>query len=126
MADGSRAKRSLGPVTGTTRSLLSKTIAKCRRPWRELEWDNGHHAEFIAPPVISSLLLSDGISVSQHQSLEQTVTSIKKISTGDGEAWRETHHRYYQLIRDYLIPYYYQAPQSGQGDSAKARFRTGG
>jgi phytoene dehydrogenase-like protein len=83
-------------------------------PWRELDWDNGHHAEFVAPPVISSLLLSNGSSVSQHQSLEQTVTSIKKISTRDGEAWHETHHRYYQLIRDYLIPYYYQAPQSGK------------
>jgi beta-carotene ketolase (CrtO type) len=63
--------------------------------------------------VISSLLFSDGRSVSQHQSLEQTVTSIKRISTSDGESWRETHHRYYQLIRDYLIPYYYQSPQSG-------------
>jgi len=82
-------------------------------PWHELEWDNGHHAEFVSPPVISSFLFSDGSSVSQHQSLEQTVTSIKKISTRDGEAWRDTHHRYCQLIRDYLIPYYYQAPQNG-------------
>ena len=95
-------------------------------PWRELDWDNGHHAEFIAPPVISSLLLSDGSSVSQYQSLEQTVTSIKKISTRDGEAWRETHHRYYQLIRDYLIPYYYQAPQSGKVILQKLDFAPAG
>ena len=81
--------------------------------WQELNWDNGHHAEFVSPPVISSLLFSDGRSVSQHQSLENTVTSIKKISTTDGEIWHETHHRYYQLIRDYLIAYYYRSPQSG-------------
>jgi len=67
-------------------------------PWQELRWDNGHHAEFVSPPVISSLLLRDGGSVSQHQSLEHTVTSIKKISTGDGETWRAVHRRYYQLI----------------------------
>ena len=82
-------------------------------PWQELDWDNGHHAEFVAPPVISSLLFADGHSLSQHQSLEHTVTSIQRVSTRDGESWRETHHSYYQLIRDYLIPYYYQPPQSG-------------
>ncbi|HWH78900.1 MAG TPA: NAD(P)/FAD-dependent oxidoreductase, partial [Candidatus Binatus sp.] len=82
-------------------------------PWQELKWENGHHAEFVAPSVISSLLFADGRSVSQHQSLEATVTSIKHISTKDGETWRGIHQRYYQLIRDYLIPYYYQAPQSG-------------
>ncbi|MBM2804614.1 MAG: NAD(P)/FAD-dependent oxidoreductase [Deltaproteobacteria bacterium] len=82
-------------------------------PWRELDWDNGHHAEFVSPPVISSLLLSDGGSVSQHQSLEASVTSIKRLSTKDGETWRQVHNRYHQLIRDYLIPYYYRAPQEG-------------
>ena len=82
-------------------------------PWRELNWHDGHHAEFIVPSVISSLLLSDGRSVSQHQSFEQTVTSIKRISTRDGETWLEVHQRYCQLIRDYLIPYYYRAPQEG-------------
>lgn len=82
-------------------------------PWRELDWDNGHHAEFVSPPVISSLLLSDGSSVSQHQSLQNSVTSIKKFSTKDGETWRQAHSRYHQLIRDYLIPYYYRAPQEG-------------
>ena len=82
-------------------------------PWQELDWDSGHHAEFVSPPVITSLLFSDGRSVSQHQSVEHTVTSIQRISTRDGEAWRDTHRRYNPLIRDYLIPYYYQSPRSG-------------
>ena len=37
--------------------------------WNELDWENGHHAEFVSPPVVSSLLLADGQSVSQHQAL---------------------------------------------------------
>src|SRR6185295_6420214 len=81
--------------------------------WKELKWDDGHHAEFISPPVISALLLADGQSVAHHQSIEQTVTSIKRISTKDGETWRLLHHRFQQLIRDYLIPYYYASPQPG-------------
>ena len=81
--------------------------------WKELNWDDGHHAEFIAPPVISSLLLPDGQSVSHHRSIEQTVTSIKRFSTKDGETWRQLHRRFQQLIRDFLIPYYYQSPLAG-------------
>jgi len=82
-------------------------------PWRELNWDNGHHADFVTPPVISSLLLADGRSVSHHQSLAATVASIQAFSTKDGEVWREIHNRYHQLIRDYLIPHYYQSPRDG-------------
>ena len=40
--------------------------------WKELHWDDGYHAEFIAPPVISSLLLADGGSISQHQIASNT------------------------------------------------------
>ena len=25
--------------------------------WKELHWEDGHHAEFVSPPVVSSLLL---------------------------------------------------------------------
>ena len=45
--------------------------------------------------------------------IEQTVASIKRFSTKDGEAWRTPHDRFHQLIRDYLIPYYYESPQTG-------------
>ncbi len=31
--------------------------------WKELDWADGYHAEFIAPPVISALLLADGRSI---------------------------------------------------------------
>jgi len=48
--------------------------------WKELKWDNGHHAEFVSPPVVSSLLLHDGKSISHHQSLDGTVKSIKQFS----------------------------------------------
>ena len=81
--------------------------------WKELKWDTSHHAEFVLPPVVSSLLLADGRSVSWHQALECMIASINEISTRDGETWREVHNRYQPLIRDYLIPYYYQAPQDG-------------
>ena len=30
--------------------------------WKELKWDSAHHAEFVSPPVVSSLLLADGRS----------------------------------------------------------------
>jgi phytoene dehydrogenase-like protein len=80
--------------------------------WKELKWDNGHHAEFVSPPVISSLLLEDGSSISHHQSLNDTVNSIAKFSCKDAAAWRDTYDKYHPLIRDVLIPYYYEVPQS--------------
>jgi phytoene dehydrogenase-like protein len=81
--------------------------------WKELRWEDGHHAEFISPPVVSSLLLADGRSVSHHQSLAATVASIEKFSSKDGQKWRALHDRYQPLIREYLIPYYYSSPRQG-------------
>jgi len=78
--------------------------------WKELNWEEGHHAEFVSPPVISSLLLADGRALSHHQSLEATVDSIKQFSLKDAESWRRTHDRYHGLIRNYLVPCYYQPP----------------
>ena len=49
---------------------------------------DGYHAEFVSPPVISALLLADGRSISQHQSLEHTSSGIAKFSPKDAEAWR--------------------------------------
>jgi phytoene dehydrogenase-like protein len=81
--------------------------------WKELQWEDGHHAEFVSPPVISALLLPDGQSIARHQSIEQTVISIKRFSTRDGAAWRNRHRRFHRLICDYLIPYYYESPEPG-------------
>jgi phytoene dehydrogenase-like protein len=80
--------------------------------WKELKWDNGHHAEFLSPPVISSLLLADGGSISHHQSLAETVNSVAKFSANDAVSWSQTHDRYHRLVRDFLIPYYYQKPSA--------------
>ncbi|MBF8254947.1 MAG: NAD(P)/FAD-dependent oxidoreductase [Deltaproteobacteria bacterium] len=80
--------------------------------WRELDWADGHHAEFVSPPVVSSLLLSEGRSVSHHQSLGATTASIERFSPKDADAWRTTHERFHKLIREYLIPYYYSRPQN--------------
>jgi phytoene dehydrogenase-like protein len=79
--------------------------------WNELNWANGHHAEFVSPPVVSSLLLADGQSVSQHQSIDATVASVLKFSGQDAQAWCATRERYRKLIRQYLIPYYYTRPE---------------
>ena len=78
--------------------------------WRELKWDNGHHAEFVTPPVVSSLLFRDGRSISQHQSLVGTAASVEKLSAKDAQSWRSIYARFSKLIRQYLIPYYYTAP----------------
>jgi phytoene dehydrogenase-like protein len=80
--------------------------------WKELKWDDGHHAEFVAPPVVSSLLFRDGKSISQHQSLGDTVDSVARFSQNDAVVWRQAHDKYKRLIRDFLIPYYYQTPQA--------------
>jgi phytoene dehydrogenase-like protein len=82
--------------------------------WKELQWDNGHHAEFVSPRVISSLLLRDGRSLSHHRSLADTINSVAKFSERDGAAWRQTHDKYHGLIRNFLIPYYCQAPRRNQ------------
>jgi phytoene dehydrogenase-like protein len=81
--------------------------------WKDLRWDNGHHAEFVSPPVVSSLLLPGGESVSHHQSLGQTLSSIEKFSRRDAASWRGIHDRFQRLIREYIIPYYYSSPQNG-------------
>jgi phytoene dehydrogenase-like protein len=80
--------------------------------WKELNWDSKHHAEFVSPPVLSSLLLTDGRSISHHQSLEETVARIRKFSAKDAVAWRETHDKFHRIIREALIPYYYRPPQA--------------
>ena len=79
--------------------------------WKELDWANGYHAEFISPPVISSLLFGDGRSVSHHQSLAASVANLEKYSHKDAAAWQSTHDRFHKLIRDYLIPFYHTQPQ---------------
>ncbi len=98
--------------------------------WKELKWEDGHHAEFVSPPVVSSLLLSDGRSVSHHQSLDATVASVSKFSAKDAESWWQTHDKYHNLIRNYLIPSYYQPPGKNgslskilQRDPAAADFK---
>ena len=80
--------------------------------WKELNWDNGHHAEFVSPPVVSSLLLAEGRSISQHRSLADTVNSVARFSQKDAATWQHAYDRFHRLVRDFLIPYYYQAPQS--------------
>lgn len=98
--------------------------------WKELNWEAGHHAEFVSPPVVSSLLLPDGVSVSHHQSLEATVASVGKFSAKDAASWGQIHDKYRGIIRDYLIPMYWQPPgQNGslekslQADPAGADFK---
>jgi phytoene dehydrogenase-like protein len=94
--------------------------------WKELKWDDGHHAEFVAPPVVSSLLLADGRSVSQHHSLAETVNSVARFSHNDAVVWSQTHDKYYRIIRDFLIPYYYQTLQSNGGVNPKLEFYPAG
>lgn len=83
--------------------------------WKELDWANSYHAEFVSPLVVSSLLRSDGSSISHHQSHESTVAGVEKFSRKDGAAWRSTHDRFHKLIRDYLISFYHTRPQHTGG-----------
>lgn len=86
---------------------------RARSPvWKELNWATGHHAEFVSPAVISSLLLPEGRSISQYQSLQDTVECIAGYSRKDAAVWRQTYEKYHALIGEFLIPYYYQAPQA--------------
>jgi len=85
---------------------------RARSPvWRELDWADGYHAEFIAPPVISALLFADGLSIAHHQSSEATVAGIERFSPKDAAAWRAANGRFQPLIRDYLIRYYHTRPE---------------
>jgi len=79
--------------------------------WKELNWAEGYHAEFVSPPVVSSLLLAGGESISHHQALDGTIAGIERFSRKDAATWRATHDRFHPLIRDYLIPYYYTRPE---------------
>src|SRR5918992_5160758 len=78
--------------------------------WSELKWDSAHHAEFVSAPVISSLLLPDGQSISHHQLLEDSLGSIAKFSRQDALSWRKTHAKFQRIVRGSLISYYYEPP----------------
>ena len=80
--------------------------------WRELNWADGYHAEFVSPPVVSSLLFRDGRSISQHRSLDATIASVEKFLLKDAQAWGAIHARFHRLIRDFLIPYYHTRPEN--------------
>jgi phytoene dehydrogenase-like protein len=75
--------------------------------WKELNWDTGHHAAFVSPPVISSLLFPDGKSISHHRLLEDSLSYIAKFSRKDAISWCQTHVKFHQIIRGPLIAYYY-------------------
>lgn len=81
------------------------------RVWQDLNLAEAHHAGFVAPPVVSSLLLPDGRSVSQHRSLEATIADIERFSAKDRAAWGGAHERFHRLIEAYLIPYYHSRPE---------------
>ena len=85
--------------------------------WRELDWENGHHAEFVTPPVISSLLLPDGASVSHHQNMDDTLASVARHSSEDAAVWKDVHQRFRAIVREILIPSYY-APPGAPGELA--------
>ena len=80
--------------------------------WRELDWENGHHAEFVTPPVISTLLLPGGASVSHHQDLDGTLASLAHHSAADRAAWKDAHQRFRGIVRDIVIPSYYAPPEA--------------
>ena len=62
--------------------------------WKELDWAEGYHAEFVAPQVISALLFPDGRSIAQHQSSEATAAGIERFSPKDAVAWRAMCRRF--------------------------------
>jgi phytoene dehydrogenase-like protein len=94
--------------------------------WKELNWEHAHHADFISPPVIASLLLADGESISHHQSLVETVSSIARFSSRDAAAWRQAYDSYQPLIREFLLPYYYRPPEANGAASEKLKTAPGG
>lgn len=79
--------------------------------WKELGWNDRHHAEFVSPAAVSALLLPGGQSVSHHRSLDATANSIGKLSVKDAQSWRRVYERFHRLIREYLIPFYYTRPE---------------
>ena len=81
--------------------------------WQELDFTGEHHATFIEPPVVSTLLLPDGRSVSHYQSLKDTIASIAKFSARDAAAWGAAYERYHSLIVEYLIPSYLRPAGEG-------------
>ncbi|MFQ5683420.1 MAG: phytoene desaturase family protein [Candidatus Binatia bacterium] len=89
--------------------------------WQELNWEKGHHAAFVSPPVVSALLLPDGRSICHHQALDATVRSITQFSESDAHTWRLIHNRYHSPIRDLLIPYYHQPPGTNSRPSEALR-----
>jgi phytoene dehydrogenase-like protein len=81
--------------------------------WKDLNWHDAHHAEFIRPPVISALLFANGRAIARHQSTDTTISAIKHFSAKDGETWSRLHQRFHRLIRNYLMPYYHSSPRAG-------------
>ena len=80
--------------------------------WKELNWAEGYHAEFVSPPVITSLLLADGKSLSHHQATRRDSCRPRKVfAQRRGHVARDP-RSVSPLILDYLIPYYHCRPQN--------------
>ena len=79
--------------------------------WKDLDWADGYHAEFVAPPVISALLFAAGGSIALHQSGEPTAAGFEQFSSKDAAAWRAACGRFQPLIHDCLIRYYHTRPE---------------
>ena len=88
--------------------------------WKELDWADGYHAEFVSPPVIS-VVAACRWRIDLAPSIARTAQSraSRNFRAKMPRLGARRHSRFHQLIRDYLIPYYYYAAARQRKRSCK-------
>ncbi|MEJ2716287.1 MAG: NAD(P)/FAD-dependent oxidoreductase [Deltaproteobacteria bacterium] len=64
--------------------------------------------EFIHPPLVMSMLFSDGSALCIYRDVEKTCKSIAQFSQKDAETYRRISERYRVLTEDFLAPATYE------------------
>jgi phytoene dehydrogenase-like protein len=67
--------------------------------------------EFVFPPLVMSMLFSDGSALCIYRDVEKTCKSIAQFSQKDAETYRRISERYRVLTDDFLAPATYEMAQ---------------
>lgn len=73
-------------------------------PIKDFEVESRYGLEFVHPELEWAMPLSDGKSLCIYRDLDKTCDSIAQFSQKDAESYREVHHRFYNIVNDFIGP----------------------
>jgi len=72
--------------------------------YSDLRLMEDYKLKYVQPPLVMTLLLSDGRSVCLYSDLEKSCQSIAQFSQRDANSYRDVYHRYKTYVEEFLAP----------------------